>query len=717
MRLSRNVTFLFFLALCLHQAVSGAAHADISSVKLGINGQCKLGYYVPARIVFDGKLPEQITVAISLPDTDGILARFVDESPSVTLDDQKTVIETNVKLGRSKGMVEIQIFEGLRQASELDAAEPLAKSLFRVESVCTPQDALLEFYVSVGKSIEIKGATTLGARNDYAPAISAALESIGGLGRKLNSLDSLDGLFIEAGSFVEDPIPDETQTAIIHWVRQGGRLAVTGGEKLKEFFDKNEILAGIFDVQILGARRISTTNAMERIVKAGSPVSGQRDRPTIAISSEIAGDVILKEGEDPVVIRQRVGFGRVVLVTVNLAESPIADWSDRKSFCGYIFSLLDFETDARRNREKRVSRYGYQDISGQLRTALDSFTGVSTVNFTVVAAIAILFICLIGPADYFFLKKVIKRMEWTWLTFLLIVLGIGGLTYWIHSSAKASQLLCRQVEVIDIDTNDGTARGSVWAHVYSPTSQRYDIDWKLAGGMNRESQSGSWLGFPGEALGGMNNNSAISNTTSQYSIGVGSSLISQIPVNIAATKGVQLDWSGNAETSKVGSLSVSRNRLSGRVSNPLQVDLTNVFVIYDNDVYQFKTRLKPGDSFDVREDTSDRSLADYLNQRKVKDLGTEATAWRITDTNLRRILEIMMFYESAGGRGYVNLFQRYQSDIDLSHVDQKKNAILVGRSAKPANRMVVDGKELNEEYEESWTYYRILIPVQKSVGN
>ena len=66
--------------------------------------------------------------------------------------------------------------------------------------------------------------------------------------------------------------------------------------------------------------------------------------------------------------------------------------------------------------------YGVSDLSTILRTALEQFPGVKLIPFGWVAFFIFLYILLIGPGDYFFLKKVLKRMELTWITFPTIVL-------------------------------------------------------------------------------------------------------------------------------------------------------------------------------------------------------------------------------------------------------------------------------------------------------
>ena len=691
------------------------AHGQIESVSIGVKGNCKLGYWVPAQIKFKGDLPDQLVVECTLPDTDGIKATFVDEKPIVRDVGEYKLVETLVKLGRSKGAVDIQL---TKKSSNEEDSEPVAKGQFRISSICTPLDSLVELYVSLGRSIEIKGAASIGGNNEYAPASTVAIDlkeilEDGALGTQGRSFDSIDAIILEAGSFVETPLPYSTQTAIASWLRNGGKLAISGGQRLQEFFEKNPELATIFQGEILGSRRLNSTSSLERIVKAGDSVSGPRNRPYVAVIRNIDGEVFIREGADAVVIRHSVGFGQFVLVTVNLAEPPISDWADRKSLGGMIIGLLNFNAENRRNQEQRTNRFGFQDLSGQLRAALDDFSDVATVNFTVVAAIAILFIGLIGPIDYFLLKRFAKRMEWTWVSFSLIVVLISCLTFVIHNLTKSNKLLVRQVEIVDIDSSTGVARGSLWCHVYSPTSQKYDIRWNQGSNLMQSLQYGSWFGFPSDALGGMENNSVNTSSSAEYQVMVHQSKLAELPINVAATRGLQMDWVGQAKLGSSGSPRIVRNTLRGRVSNPLDVELENVLVIHKRSVYQYKGKLGPGDSFDLEQDAKERNFADYLNLRKVKDLGTEATPWTISDTNLRRILEIMMFYESAGGRGYVNLFQRYFHHIDFSFSAGDDRAILVGRTRTPANRMEIDGDQVDEAYEESWTCYRILLPVQQ----
>lgn len=700
-RFPSNLVLLFWVTFVgtIVCGIEKTTFAQIESISIGWEGRCKLGYWVPAVIGFKGEVPANSVLEITLPDTDGVKTRFA-KKPTVVKSDGRQYLLAMVKLGRTKGQVEVQLRSG-------DQVQHQSSS--RVEKVCTPIDSLLEFYVSIGKSIEISSGATIGSNSAYGKPVAANLEKISTMAGDWKAYESLDGMIIEASSFIDNPLSDRVQSAILKWVEQGGRLAITGGANLQDFFEKNPILANVFSGKVIGSRRLPSTRSIELLLKANEQLSGSQRMATL---SDFAGEAMIKEGDNVVVVREHYGFGRFVLVAINLADEPMASWSSRKRLTGHVLSLLNYKPTTRFKEENRTSRFGYQDISGQLRTALDHFSSVKMVNFTVVAAIAILFICLIGPVDYFFLKKFVKKMEWTWLTFLLAVLLISTLTFTIHQYAKSNRLLVRQVEVVDIDAEKNTVRGSLWAHVYSPKSEKYDFRWEASDTIQSDQSYGSWSGFPGTALGGMNNNSTTASPTASYTVDADSGELKSVPVNVAATKGIQMEWEGRPVKPINDSLQLKSNSLTGRISNPLNVELENVFVVHRRSVFLFGSKLSPGASFDVAEDTRERSLADYLNQRKVKELGTEVTAWSNSETNLKRILEVMMFYEKAGGRGYVNLFQRYQSQIDFSHSLGPHRAVLVGRTRQPANRLNVNGKLLDDAYEESWTYYRMIVPVK-----
>ena len=56
-----------------------------------------------------------------------------------------------------------------------------------------------------------------------------------------------------------------------------------------------------------------------------------------------------------------------------------------------------------------------------------------------------------GPVDYFILKKVFKRLEWTWITFPAVVLVVSVAAYLIAYAVKGNELKINKIDLIDID--------------------------------------------------------------------------------------------------------------------------------------------------------------------------------------------------------------------------------------------------------------------------
>jgi len=71
------------------------------------------------------------------------------------------------------------------------------------------------------------------------------------------------------------------------------------------------------------------------------------------------------------------GFGQVIFVAADLDQSPLNRWSDRPLL---VARLLDMPTGSAGNSSENAAmmHYGYNDMAGQMRSALDRFTGSSS---------------------------------------------------------------------------------------------------------------------------------------------------------------------------------------------------------------------------------------------------------------------------------------------------------------------------------------------------
>jgi hypothetical protein len=163
------------------------------------------------------------------------------------------------------------------------------------------------------------------------------------------------------------------------------------------------------------------------------------------------------------------------------------------------------------------------------------------------------------------------------------------------------------------------------------------------------------------------------------------------------------------------SLTVSADgRLHGAIVSRLSAPLNECVLLFESAerawAFPFGT-LSPGQSiqFDRRES---QTAETFLAKRRIASSKDESTGYDRAAFDLGRIVEVMMFYQKAGGANYTGLLNRYQGFIDLSTQLELGRAVLVGRG--PDGALVrINGQSIqNEEQDVHTTIYRYVLPTE-----
>ena len=223
--------------------------------------------------------------------------------------------------------------------------------------------------------------------------------------------------------------------ALVDWVARGGHLVVGVGSNWQAVHDS--VLAPILPALPTGQERLKSLGAIDTFAGSTNKSITPPGSSAVVVTKfeEIesrGGKVLSAAGNVPLVIRGAYQFGRVTLIGIDIDQKPFADWADRPQFWFKAADLkLASSTDSntanmvRMGGGRRFFGQGNNDVSTLLHSALEQFPGVKLVPFGWVAFFIFLYILLIGPGDYFLLKKVFKRMELTWITFPAIVLAVA----------------------------------------------------------------------------------------------------------------------------------------------------------------------------------------------------------------------------------------------------------------------------------------------------
>jgi len=233
----------------------------------------------------------------------------------------------------------------------------------------------------------------------------------------------------------------------------------------------------------------------------------------------------------------------------------------------------------------------------------------------------------------------------------------------------------------------------------------------------------SWHGQPGNGLGGMNGGSAATVAVPGYSQSVDleplSSQLRSFPIPVSSSRAVFSDWKSKAALQFRSNLTFRKetDEIVGNFKNPLNHELTNCRLYHGNWAYVLDGPLAPDDVVDIATETNSKRIQTILNRKQVdaEDKNrTFTTRWELSEMNVSRIAEMMMFHEIAGGSNYTGLSHDYQGRTDMSDLLTSQRAILVGELKGQASQLEVTAANPNSgdpEYDQVTTFVRIVFPV------
>ena len=714
---------------------NSAASDSQPTVTIGFDGHIRLGKWVPVSIKYPAA-PSVAPVKYEITVLDG------DDAP-ITYCGDLTVDSKNpnryqglVRLGRGYGSAELRLFGAQGADGEVETIKLPFRGENKVAAVSRSTRPLI---ATIEPESHFKSAiqsySLVGQRDD-----SPIVVRIGNdLPHSWLGYDSVQTvLMVTSDSQLMDEISPRQIEALKGWVSNGGALVVSASKNAEQLFSDGKLLQSFCPGQFEGSADCTNSKRLETFANSEDQLitkRGTADGGPIPISAftEVEGKVLVEANKNtPLIVNLAMGLGEVVFVGLDLDSERVMKWGGGDSLVGRLVTLPQSRADGEGQPAQKVVRggssvstFGYEDLIGQLRVPLDRFSGVKFVAFTWIALLIGLYILCIGPGDFFFLKKLLGKMELTWITFPLLSLLFCGLAVGISRMTRPDSIQVNQLEIIDIDTIDGRTRGSVWSNLYSPRggSGNIDIDAKHNLGFEIDSSVLTWHGLPGDGLGGMwsGPTPGLSKTGYRQTIKLEpekhqpSIAISTLPLQVSSTKPMFGQWWADSGISRTSRLTSKDGRLSGTVTNPFPYQLKNCRLIFENWAYILDSPLDQGDTFDVRTEANEKTLRALMTRkfkRKNEDNRSNNTAWNPTDTNTGRIASMMMFYQAAGGGNYTGLTHRYQTFTDMSHKLFLNRAVLVGEIDQVGAELLVDQARVSDQYDHSRTLVRVILPVK-----
>jgi hypothetical protein len=460
--------------------------------------------------------------------------------------------------------------------------------------------------------------------------------------------NAVDVLILGTSSptFVRELLEDKAnrKEALAEWVRRGGRLVIAVGREhqlVKALLEQLDVIPCTLNgtVQrksLLEVSRWAGHGVSAFVAPPPRNKPGAEQPPIDLVKIEVKPgrgvQTLVPDREPdrpPVIVQGSAGLGRVILVGFDLDMAPFLDWPGKAAFWKKLDTELRPNQQAANNPPNfNAARFGggaipgwddtHTDVGTLMQDRLEAFNEVPVISFGWVALFILVYIIVVGPLDYFFLKKVVKRLELTWITFPAVVLIVSALAYVSAYYLKGNDLRINKVDLVDIvaETPEedaaaphvargARAYGTTWFTVFSPRIQNYtvgvepsaptwvpEVDKKAA--PNPHSAVVSWMGRPENAYGGTGRGSGSQSLFRRaYEYAPDASGLLGVPIQVWSTKTFTGSWQAAlAEDRPLVRAELKHTKgpqgevLTGSITSELPAELTNVYLFYQGKFYE-----------------------------------------------------------------------------------------------------------------------------------
>jgi hypothetical protein len=224
----------------------------------------------------------------------------------------------------------------------------------------------------------------------------------------------------------------------------------------------------------------------------------------------------------------------------------------------------------------------------------------------------------------------------------------------------------------------------------------------------------SWWGLPGTGIGGTQSGGVeLGINQSGYRYATGLNGLSKLPILTSGTKSLLGRWTASTEPLLEAQLADADGLVNGFIVNRAGRALRNVRLFYNGWGYRLGT-IADGGRIDVGTQLSPRRVKTIVTQNAIGSTGAaEQTVFTAERAPLEGILNLMMFYDAAGGSGFAELPNRCQPYCDLSRLLSLGRAIIVADAQTPGSRLVDAKSDKPFDDGKSMVVYRFVLPVVK----
>ncbi len=273
--------------------------------------------------------------------------------------------------------------------------------------------------------------------------------TVADLPARSEALSSFDILLLDGVPLAD--LQPEQATALSDWIRAGGQLVVGTAE---------------------GDQVLETLPEPLRIASrgpAGHPLAETVLRELGADTEVVAAALTPVEGAialDPLTVQKEIGRGRVTVLGFSLSDPALQRLPRENALWPSVVTIKRFDP----NFPPDMSPEEMQ--AQQLTQALFNLPALALPPLTMLAALLITYIVLVGPVLYLLLWR-LDRQAWAWVAIPALTVLFSAGAYGYGLSIRGEDVILNQISIVH--PAGERARVRSYAGIFSPTARSYDV--------------------------------------------------------------------------------------------------------------------------------------------------------------------------------------------------------------------------------------------------
>ncbi len=257
------------------------------------------------------------------------------------------------------------------------------------------------------------------------------------------------------------------RNALEIWIAKGGILLTIGGPKWQSTVQG---IQELLPIQVSGTTRAGGApdiSAFPALISLAGAAPFAEDSTSILATGKLTDDafVLATQTGAPLVIERKLGTGRIIFFAADPGLAPYKDWIGTLVIYDALLNL----------RHSQSSWVDGKWEFGSANQALTTIGELTIPSIFMICGLMAVYIILIGPLNYIFLRT-FKKREWAWISIPLIVLLVTMLSYVYGYFYRGRNPTLSRLTVIQAWDGVSQAEKDSLVGIYSPQRDAYTLE-------------------------------------------------------------------------------------------------------------------------------------------------------------------------------------------------------------------------------------------------